>query len=376
MRIGIDTHAAEQEGTGNGSYIRGLVQALVTLAGDDEYVLYALDSSHPFYGNLAARPNVRVRALWPRPAPLRIPFAMALASQRDRLDVLHVQYVGPPWHRGRRIVTLHDLAFLHVPESFPVLQRSRLRLLVPANLRSAAAVIVGSEYSRRDIHRTYGTARERIVVIPDAPDPRFTPVRDPAVLEDLRRRLGIRHRYVLSVGRLNPRKNLFALLAAFEHMRAQGPEPVQLVIAGPRDFRTDRLDALIAASPCRADVVRTGYVRDEDMPALYSGAAVLAFPSLLEGFGLPPLEAMACGAPVVCSNAGSLPEVVGDAALLVRPDSVPDLTDALARVLGDSQVYATMARKGLERAAAFTWQAAAERTLAVYRHTHGAEAGS
>ena len=367
MRIGIDTHAAEEDGTGNGRYVRGLVRALSTLDGDEEYVLYAIDPRHPFYATLAPGTRLVVRRVWPPPAVLRIPLALALASVRDRLDVLHVQYVGPPWHRGARVVTLHDLAFLHVRESFPRGQRWRLRWLVPANARRAAAVIAGSDFSRRDIRATYGISDDRIAVIPDAPDPRFRPVRDGAALEALRRRLGIRERYVLSVGRLNARKNLVGLVRAFERIRPRLEGPVQLVIAGRRDFGTDQLDRTIATSDCRADVVRVGYVRDDDLPALYSGAAVFAFPSLVEGFGLPPLEAMACGTPVVCSSAASLPEVVGGAAILVPPGSVEELADALWGVLAEPALRASLAARGLEQAARFSWEATARQTLEVYR---------
>jgi len=367
MRIGIDTHAAEQDGTGNCSYIRGLVYALTALGGNDEYVLYAIDPHHPFYATLESRPGLVVHRLRPRSPALRIPLALAIASYRDRLDVLHVQYIGPPWHRGARVVTLHDLAFLRHPHSFPASQRWRLRWLVPANARHAAAVITGSEYSKRDIQAAYGIPSERIAVVHDAPDPRFRSVRDGAALTALRRRLGIRTRYVLYVGRLNPRKNLVGLLRAFERVRPRLSEPVQLVIAGQPDFQTEQLDANIAASACRADVIRTGYVSDADLPALHSAAAVFVYPSLFEGFGLPPLEAMACGTPVICSSAGSLPEVVGDAALLVRPGNVEDLVEALLRVLSEPDLRATLERRGLERAASFTWRAAAESTRDVYR---------
>ncbi len=367
MRIGIDTHAAEQDGTGNCSYIRGLVYALAALGGNDEYVLYAIDPHHPFYATLESRPGLVVHRLRPRSPALRIPLALAIASYRDRLDVLHVQYIGPPWHRGARVVTLHDLAFLRHPHSFPASQRWRLRWLVPANARHAAAVITGSEYSKRDIQGAYGIPSERIAVVHDAPDPRFRPVRDDAALTALRQRFGIRARYVLYVGRLNPRKNLVGLLRAFERVRPRLSEPAQLVIAGQPDFQTEQLDANIAASACRAEVIRAGYVSDADLPALHSAAAVFVYPSLFEGFGLPPLEAMACGTSVICSSAGSLPEVVGDAALLVRPGNVEDLAEALLRVLSEPDLRGILERRGLERAASFSWTAAAESTRDVYR---------
>jgi len=372
MRIGIDTHAAEQDGTGNCSYIRGLVFALVALGGDDEYVFYAIDPHHPFYATLQSRAGLVLRGLRPRAPALRIPLGLAIATYRDRVDVLHVQYIAPPWHRGAQVVTLHDLAFLRLPHSFPVSQRWRLRWLVPVNARRAAAVITVSECSKRDIQAAYGIPSERISVIHDAPDPRFHPVRDHAAPTALRQRLGIPARYALYAGRLNPRKNLVGLLRAFERVRPRLGEPAQLVIAGQPDFRTEQLDATIAASACRADVIRAGYVSEDDLPALLSGAAVFVYPSLFEGFGLPPLEAMACGTPVICSGAGSLPEVVGDAALLVRPGNVDDLAEALWRVLNEPDLHALLPLRALARAASFSWRTAAESTRDVYRRARRA----
>lgn len=367
MKIGIDTHAAEQDGTGNCTYIRGLVRALARLDDDMEYILYAIDPGHAFYEELRGHPHVTVRRLRPRHPVARIPLSLAAASYRDELDLLHVQYVGSPYHRGALAVTIHDLAFLRLPQSFPRLQSLRLRWQVRANARRAAMVITGSEYSKRDIRGTYGISEDRIAVIYNAPDPRFTPVRDVAAIAALKRQLGIGHRYALCVGRLNARKNLLGLLHAFERVRPQLTEPTQLVLAGPRDYQTDQLDRAIAASSCRRDVVRVGYVSDDKLPTLFSGATVFVYPSLFEGFGLPPLEAMACDVPVVCSGVTSLPEVVGDAALTVDPSSIDDIAASMLRVLTDPELRAALVQKGRQRASRFSWQTAAERTREVYR---------
>jgi glycosyltransferase involved in cell wall biosynthesis len=370
VKIGIDTHAAEGEGSGNRTYIRGLVRALARLPAPADYILYALDPAHPFYAEFRGHPRVRVRRLWPRHALGRIPLALALASWRDRVDVLHVQYVGPPWHHGALVVTVHDLAFLRVPRSFPPLQAWRLRWQVSANARRAARVITDSEYSRQDIAAAYGIAADRIAVVwPGVDDPFPGALPDPAALDALKRDAGIVHRYVLCVGRLNARKNLVGLLRAFERVRARLSEPAQLVIAGPRDYRADELDRAIATSPCRADVVRLGHVGEERLAALFSGATVFAYPSFFEGFGLPPLEAMACGVPVICSGVTSLPEVVGDAAVTVDPSSVDDIAAALLALLNDPGRRATLIRKGRERARRFDWATAAARTLDVYRES-------
>jgi glycosyltransferase involved in cell wall biosynthesis len=265
------------------------------------------------------------------------------------------------------VVTIHDLAFLHVPESFPRLQSLRLRWQVRANARRAARVITGSEYSKRDLREVYGIPDERIAVVHPAPDPSFASVRDLATIEALKRRLGITQRYVLCVGRVNPRKNLIGVLRAFERIRSQLEEPTQLVMAGPRDYRADELDGAIARSSCRTEILRVGYVGDGDLPALYSGAAVFVYPSFFEGFGLPPLEAMACGVPVVSSGVSSLPEVVGDAALTIDPSSVDEIAAAMLRVLTDPDLRAALIDKGRQRADRFSWSTAAERTREVYR---------
>lgn len=372
MKIGIDTHAAEQDGSGNCTYTRGLVRALAGLRSDDaEYVLYALDPGHPFYAELRAHPHVTVRRLWPRHPIARIPLSLAAASYRDRLDVLHVQYVGPPFHRGALVVTIHDLAFLRIPRSFPPWLSLRLRWQVPANARRAAAVITVSEYSKRDLHDAYGIPNDKIAAIAHGTDPTLAPARDPGAIDAVKRELGITHRYVLCVGRLNARKNLVGLLRAFERVRARLAEPLQLVLAGPRDYQAHQLDRAIASSPCRADVLRVGYVSRKKLPALLSGASVFAYPSFFEGFGLPPLEAMVCGVPVICSGVTSLPEVVGDAALTFDPTDVDDIAAAMLAVLNDPGLRATLVRKGRERADHFNWQSAAARTLEVYRRAAG-----
>lgn len=372
LKIGIDTHAAETEGSGNGTYIRGLVQALVRLPAEAELVLYALDPRHPFYAGLRAPPHVTVRRLWPRHPLARIPLALAAASYRDRLDVLHVQYVGPPRHRGRLVVTIHDLAFLRVPRSFPRLQALRLAWQVPFNARRAAAVITPSQYSRRDLQDAYGIPEGRIAVIPDAVDPDLAPVSDPAAITAVTRKLGIAHRYLLTLGRLNARKNLLGVLRAFERIRPGLAEPAQLVIAGPRDYRADQLDRAIAASPCRADVRRVGQVGAGALPALLSGATAFVYPSFFEGFGFPPLEAMACGVPVICSGVTSLPEVVGDAALTVDPARVDEIAGAMRALLEDPALRAALSAKGARRVRHFSWARAAACTLDVYRRAHAA----
>jgi glycosyltransferase involved in cell wall biosynthesis len=367
VRIGIDTHAAERTGSGNCSYIRGLVRALVELDRDTEYVLYANDEQHPFYESLPVATNVSVRRLWPAAAILRVPLALAWASYRDRLDVLHVQYSAPPRHRGSLVLTIHDLAFLRVPWSFPRAQRWRLRTQLRATIPRVAAIITVSQFSKRELQAVYGLSPERITVVHDAPAQQFTTAVAATGVDGVRRRLGIRHPYVLSVGRQNPRKNVLGVLRAFERVRSLRAEPLQLVVVGPPDYRAADVRRAVERSPDRAEVICAGLVDDADMPALFSGASVFLYPSFYEGFGLPVVEAMACGTPVITSRSASLPEVVGDAAVLVDPMRQDDVAAALLRVLDDAGLRASLAERGPAQAATFRWEAAARRTIDVYR---------
>lgn len=367
LRIGIDTHAAEDEGTGNGSYVRGLVKAMTALAPRHRYFLYATRPQHSFYAPLAALPHVRVRTLRPRHPLWRVPVGLALASHSDALDVLHVQYVGPPLHRGALVVTVHDLAFLRVPKSFPPLLRKRLRCQVRTNVRRAAAVITSSEFSRADLCATYALAEDAVTVVPCAADECFTPQVGGRDVEEVRRRFGLAERFVLFIGRLNPRKNVAGLIDAFELVRSRQREPLQLVIAGRADFGGTQLTRRIEQSPHRRDIHRLGPVPDALLPALLCTAAVFVYPSFFEGFGLPPLEAMACGTPVICANNSSLPEVVGDAARLVDAADHGELARAIEEILSNPELRAQMSARGLAQAKRFDWPSSAERTLAVYR---------
>lgn len=243
-----------------------------------------------------------------------------------------------------------------------------LDLAVRLSLRGARRVLTISEASRRDLIAAYGLAPDRVTATPLAADGRFRPAAA-ADVAALRERLGLAGRYVLYLGINKPHKNLATLIDAWGRLAADGPDAtgVELVIAGRWDPRYDDVRARAAVLPAGARVRFLGPVADADLPALYSGAAVFAFPSRYEGFGLPPLEAMACGAPVVVANASSLPEVVGDAGRLVPADDVRGWADALGEILGRPEVAADLRARGLARAAIFTWAATARQTLHVYR---------
>jgi glycosyltransferase involved in cell wall biosynthesis len=375
MHIGIDAHAIGAQQGGNETYIRGLIRALAAADDRNRYTIF-LAQAHAAAewreGFARQYPNFEIRLL-PAPTPIvRVPLALALDLRRNftpKVDVLHVQYTAPPFCPVPVVATIHDLAFEHLPETFTRRGSMQLKLTVRRTARRAARVATVSEYSRQDLLRTYKLAPEKVAVTYNGIEPHFTPQAPSAnEAEEVRRRFGIGREFLLAVGSLQPRKNLVRLIRAYAKLReeAAGRAP-QLVIVGRKLWLTAEIFAEVRRQRWAEDVILTGYVADEDLPKLYRAATAFVYPSLFEGFGLPPVEAMACGTPVITSNTSSLPEVVGDAAVLIDPCDERALADALSQITGDAALRARLRGQGIERAKKFTWRAAAEKTLQLYR---------
>jgi len=287
------------------------------------------------------------------------------------VDVFHGTDHLLPYLPGLgRVLSVHDLTFRLFPSTHTPLNRWFLRSMLPRFLRHAHAVVVDSASTRRDLLRFHPIDPGKVHTIPLGVARRFRPA-PPDAIAAVRATYGLPDRFILSVGTLEPRKNLPVALAAYREIRARGL-PHRLVLAGPRGWLGEGLENRLRELGLEGEVDFPGYVADADLPALYSAADAFAFPSLYEGFGLPPLEAMACGTPVIASEVSAIPEVVGDAGLLVRPDDVSAWAAAISRVVeaaedGGLNLRSTMRAKGLARAAAFTWERTARATLAVYR---------
>jgi glycosyltransferase involved in cell wall biosynthesis len=384
-RIGIDYTAAARQRAGIGRYTRELVTALLTLEGASEsprkYVVFAATGQLPRahwqreIDHLRASCNLQfavrnlplsddwLARLWHR---LRLPIPVETIT--GSLDVFYSpDFVLPPTRRTTRtLLTVHDLSFLHCPETFVPPLRRYLERVVPRSIARADLVLADSAHTRSDIVSLLGVPPDRVQVLYSGVPPGFRPQPELGEGERLRARYGLSDgRYVLSVGTLQPRKNYVRLIRAFANLEPETVEPeTQLVIAGGQGWL---YQDIFTEAERHGDRVRIlGFVDEADLPALYRNAALFAFPSLYEGFGLPVLEAMACGVPVVCSNASSLPEVTGDAALLVDPLDTDGLAEAMARVLEDADLRREMVARGVAQAARFTWAQAARQLVGVF----------
>lgn len=375
MHIAIDAHSVGAQLAGNESYIANLIEALAEIDAENRYTLYV--TKRAAADRFANRwPNFAVRSTLPHTPLVRIPLTLSAELRRKPVDLLHVQFTAPPFPPCPTVVSIHDLSFEHLPQTFKRRSRTQLRLTVRHSARTATRVLASSEYTRRDLISTYGISPELITVTPLAAPPHFEPITVATELERVRQKYGISEEYILSVGSIQPRKNLARLIAAYARLRGSGPtgKLPQLVLVGKRAWLYDETIRTIAELGVSEFVILTGYVPEAELPALYSGALCFVYPSYFEGFGLPPLEAMKCGTPVVVGNRTSLPEVVGDAALLVDPFDVAAITDAITALIDNSDLRTRLRLKGLEQAQKFSWQRTARMTLEAYRQAAGRSA--
>jgi glycosyltransferase involved in cell wall biosynthesis len=291
-------------------------------------------------------------------------------ARRLELDVIHDPNGVAPFLFGaghsKIVVTLHDVFPWSYPGTSTMMENLIYRQWLPRTIRQAQAVITASEQSRTDILRFLPVSPLRLHVLPQGSAVCFQPLPGPEVKDCLIERFNLTAPYILYTGAMGPRKNIGRLQDAFARLAKEYPR-LRLVLAGPHTASRLPAPSLRAGGQSTNRVIFTGPVTDSDLAVLYNGCELFVFPSLYEGFGLPPLEAMACGAPVVCSNASSLPEVVGDAAWMVDPVDTEGLADAMRRMIADAELRAEMRKKGLRQARKFSWERNAAETMEVYR---------
>lgn len=379
LRVAIDVTSGINQGAGVGRVTREAVTALAARPEPLDLRLFYTAEETPvaragerWLAELAARSErVRVRRL-PFPARwtarlwlrLRLPLPAELVTGRVDL-LLAPDFVAPPTAWARTIVTIHDLSYLAVPQYADPGLRRYLSGAVPRSLRRAAHIVAVSETTRREAIERLGLTPDRVSVVYNGVDPAFRPL-PPATVDEVRRRLALPERFILTLGTLEPRKNHLGLIQAFAQLQESEPA-VSLLVAGRRGWLDEPIFRAVEELGLQASVRFLGGVDDTDLPALLNAAAVVAYPSFYEGFGLPPLEAMACGTPVVTSTGGALPEVCGEAALLVDPADTAGLADALGRALMDRALRTTLRERGLRRAAGFTWANTAAGLVEVFR---------
>ena len=370
MLIGIDaSRAVRARRTGTENYSLYLIRSLAKIKGKHRLRLYLDRNPAP---GLLPRNGVEWRIMpFPR---LWTHLRLSLEMGRHPPDVLFVPaHVIPLVHPPASVVTIHDLGYLHYPWAHPLLPRLYLDLSTRWSAHVARRIIADSQATRRDLMAHYGVEGAKIAVVyPGYDRELFRPVRALSRIQKVKARYGIVGDYMLYVGTLQPRKNLKRLVKAFAKLEREGnSRGHKLVIAGGKGWLYEPLFAVVRKLGLEDRVVFTGFVAQEDLPALYSGATLFVYPSLHEGFGLPVLEAMACGTPVVCSDRSSLPEVAGDAALFVNPLHTDEIASAISRLLADGDLRAFLVERGLRRARQFSWERCARRTLSVLESALG-----
>jgi len=364
VRIALD--ARKLHDFGIGTYVRNLVRELARQATDDEFLLLCRPDDVEFVRALGTRftPVVERAGNYSIREHLSVPLALA----RTRADLFHApHYVVSPLIRCPYVVTIHDCIHLRFPEYLPNRRAwYYAHAVMRMSARRARRVLTVSEASKRDILTYLRVPADRIDVIPNAPDEELTAPPSPDAIDRVRQRYQLLAPFLLYTGNIKPHKNVDRLIEAYSRLRTRGFDHVKLLIIGDDISKYPRLRRLVHRHKLHQHVRFLGFVPDATLTVLYRLATVFVFPSLFEGFGLPPLEAMALGTPVVTSNVSSLPEVVGDAALLVDPFDPDAIADAIARVLADDTLRADLIRRGYERVKVFSWARSAARTRQVY----------
>lgn len=377
-RVAIDYTAAVRQGGGIGRYTRGLVHALAARPTSDEYVLLVAGPG--------SDPELNVSAFQIRNLPIDercasivwhrsgLPFPK-VEWFTGPIDIFHSpNFVLPPVSRASTVLTIHDLSFIRVPQCAEPSLRRYLSRVVPRAAAKADRILADSHSTRNDVVELLQVSPDKVDVVPAGVEDRFRPVSDQSAIEGVRSdyRLGDGP-FILSLGTLEPRKNFAGLMEAYALLKHSTRLPHRLVIAGGKGWLCEGTFEAVARLRLEEDVTFTGFVADEDLPALYSLADIFAFPTLYEGFGLPVLEAMACGTPVVTADNSCMPELVGDAALLIDANDTQGLADSMEQLLSDRELRDSLVDRGRVRARRYTWSRAAEKLLDVYNRLRSSE---
>lgn len=366
MRIGIDARILGYRRAGIGKYTQRLIEQLATLEQQDEFfILHSRRDSD----TLVQQANFHRQTLLTPPHHRFEQWILPLETFALGLDLLHTPDFIPPFHRPyKSIITVHDLAFLRFPH-FVTSDSAHHYGMIDQAVRNTDHIIAVSESTKADLITMLGVSERKITVIHEAADPTYHPIDDQARIQKALKKYNLDHRtYIFFLSTIEPRKNLPTLLRAFRQLLDEYPAMREMVlaVAGEKGWLFEEVFQLYEELKLQKNVSFLGRVAQEDLPLLFNGAIIHVHPSYYEGFGLTPLEAMACGTPTITSNVSSMPEVVSDAGLLVPPDSVDEWANAIYRLMNDQALRETLSEKGLRRAAQFSWNKAAQQHLEVY----------
>lgn len=368
MRIGIDATALPIQLGGAGYYIVNLIRTLPRIDRENEYIVYTKRIHASLF---QSQGRIQVISLSLASRVIRIVWEQTILpwlARQSKLSVLHSPHYTMPLLRScPTVVTYHDMTFFLYPQLHRLYKRLFFRSIVRLSADRAGAIIAVSDSSRRDILRILKLDAQRVFAIPLGVSEEFRHVDNAPEIGCVRSKFNVPERIVLCVGTLEPRKNLPALIGAFKDLVDRDLN-YSLVIVGRKGWQYAEIFQTLEYSGIRDRVIFLDYVPQTDLPFLYNAADLFVYPSLYEGFGLPVLEAMACGVPVITSNTSSMPEIAGDAGLLVDPHNTDEWADAMHRVLTDRALHAKLAQRGLERSKLFSWERTARETLAVYEH--------
>jgi glycosyltransferase involved in cell wall biosynthesis len=369
MHIAIDVRMGHTR-VGMGVYVRGIVSNLGKIDKENEYFIILnkggkdnfvplQDNFHKIFTNITYSDYLK-RDLWEQ---VYLPNLL----NENRIDIYHgTNYSLPLFAKTKMVLTIFDMISFLSSKWYKSISRYRVQKLLNLSAKRADKIITGSENSKKDIVNILGIPEEKIKVIYIGVDEEYKIINDQSKLNFVKAKYSISKKFILHVGSMNPRKNIPRLIEAYGKLPMQLLKEYRLVLVGEKGWRSNEILAKIEQLGLKNSVIFTGLVEDDDLPLLMNEASLLAFPSLYEGFGIPPLEAMACGVPVVASNASSIPEVVGDAALLFDPYNVEEMTALICEVLTDEELRDDLVKRGFEHMKHFSWEKAAQETLAVY----------
>lgn len=364
MKIGIDgRELIKGSMTGIGRYLYNFLEFALKERSHYTFILYGNQNTKVDFTS----PNLKVKIIPEKFTIFWDHITLSRYIYRDRVDIFFSPFdKAPIFSSAPFIITVHDLLFYIISEKSywtKYFYNTAYTVVRRAIAKKASLIITVSQYSKKDIVRLWRIPEDKVKVIPNGISEQFKPIESLELIDSVKKRYGINGDYILYVGNFKPHKNVACLIESFEKLPKDLKENYQLVLCGKMDNYSEKLGERAKRLGVDRGVVFTGVIPSEDLPVIYSGAAIFVFPSLYEGFGLPPLEAMACGTPVICSNRTSLPEVVGDSGVLVDPESPEDLTSAIESLLTDKDLRMSLRLKGLERAKEFSLKETVKRLL-------------